>query len=222
MSEAVTLCTFRLFSSAIGADRVGSARARQCAERSSCSTATPRRPRERSHRPSPRRVPRAIPASSDSRSLLASVIVVARRLTIRRRPPATPSGRAMLKFAGVSELAVLRPSVGRPRLGPTTIYSHWRVNSERHGDRWTSAHACWAQQRGFEPHNVRKLMRRAEAAGLVMIGKSRGANVYALTGVEPGRSMRRLALNGIAGRGASWGESAESSNVRGSSSGERQ
>ena len=94
----------------------------------------------------------------------------------------------MLMVAGVSELAVLRPSVGRPRLWSEHDLLALAREFLEHGDRWTSTHACWAQQRGLKPSYVLKLMRRAEEAGLVTIGKRRGAgsaNVYALTGVQP-------------------------------------
>ena len=96
----------------------------------------------------------------------------------------------MLMVAGVSELAAMRPSVGRPRLWSDYELLALAREFLEHGERWTSDHASWARKRGLERRNVLKLMRRAEAAGLVTIGKSRGAasaNVYALTGLEPER-----------------------------------
>jgi hypothetical protein len=96
----------------------------------------------------------------------------------------------MLVLTGVSELAAMRPSVGRPRLWSDHELLALAREFLEHGDRWTSHHASWARKRGFERRHVLKLMRRAEAAGLVTIGKSHGAtsaNVYALTGLEPER-----------------------------------
>ncbi len=106
------------------------------------------------------------------------------------RMAATPSGRAMLMVAGISELATVRPSRGRPRLWPDHELLALARQFLEYGDRWTRDHARWARERGLERRHVLKLMRRAEAAGLVTIGKSRGprsANVYALTGFEPER-----------------------------------
>ena len=104
------------------------------------------------------------------------------------RMAATSSGRAMLMVVGVSELAAVRPSRGRPRRWPDHELLALAREFLEHGHRWTSDHARWARKHGLERRHVRKLMRRAEAAGLITITKSRdpcGANVYALTGLEP-------------------------------------
>lgn len=111
---------------------------------------------------------------------------------------ATPSGRAMLMVSGVSELAAMRPSVGRPRLWSDDELLTLAREFLEHGDHWTSDHARWAQKRGLERRHVRKLMRRAELAGLITIDKSRGArsaNVHALTGVEPKRIDARASAD---------------------------
>jgi hypothetical protein len=100
----------------------------------------------------------------------------------------TSLGRAMLMVTRVSEMAVMRSSQGRPRLWPDHELLALAREFLEYGDHWTSDHARWARKRGLERRHVLKLMRRAEAAGLITIGKSggpRSANVYALTGLEP-------------------------------------
>ena len=83
------------------------------------------------------------------------------------RMATTDTGRGMLMVAGVSELAVMRPSVGRPRLWSDHELLALAREFLEHGDHWTSDHACWARKRGLERRNVLKLLRRAEAAGFV-------------------------------------------------------
>jgi hypothetical protein len=104
------------------------------------------------------------------------------------RLAATPSGQAMLMVAGVSEMAAMRSQLGRPRLW--TDHELFALAREfmEYGDHWTSHHERWARKRRLEARHVLKLMRRAEAAGLVTISKRggpRSANVYALTGRDP-------------------------------------
>jgi hypothetical protein len=103
---------------------------------------------------------------------------------------ATPTGQAMLKLVSVSQLAEMRPSVGRPREWSDHDLLALAREFLKHGDRWTPAHNKWARSLGLEPQQIRRLMRRAEAAGLVTIRKSAGPrspNVYSLTGLEPER-----------------------------------